>query len=597
MEETLTAHLRAALARLADLPDDFDPATVEVEFQTPGNPEHGDLATNVAMQLARPLRRAPRAIAEGIVEHFEAPPQVQSVEIAGPGFINVRLAKTYLTDSLADLLAEGERYGRTGAGAGKTAIVEYVSANPTGPLTVGHGRNAVLGDTVATLLEWTGYDVTREYYFNDAGRQMRVLGQSVRARYEQLVDPEMKQKTLDDPGSESGAGSIVVPGSFPEDGYRGEYVIEVARGLHETHGDALMTEEDEAPFTEAAKSAVLAEIEATLARMGVEMDGYFNERTVYESGAVWDVVDRLKEQDLAYEKDGATWFATGKLGKTVTRDGETTPQDTVLVKASGEPTYRLPDIAYHLEKLSRGYDRIIDVFGADHIATYPDVVRGVRALAGDEAAEKIEVLVYQFVTLVRSGQPVKMSTRKATYVTLDELMDEVNATLRAKAEPGREISEDAGPDVVRLYFLMRAPGTHMEFDLDAATETSDKNPVFYLQYAHARIATVRRKADEAGLSPEGADLALLTEPDAIDLVKELLRFPDEVRQSAESMSPHRLVTYLREVASQFSAFYNSCRILGEDEALGAARLALAMGAKTVLGNGLRILGMSAPERM
>ena len=379
MEETLAAHIRAALAGLADLPADFDPATVEVEFQTPNNPEHGDLATNVAMQLAKPLRRAPRQIAEGIVAGFEADPkQVEAVEIAGPGFINIRLAKTYLTDGLADLLDRGADYGKTGAGGGQTAIVEYVSANPTGPLTVGHGRNAVLGDTVATLLEWTGYEVTREYYFNDAGRQMRVLGQSVRARYEQLVNPELAQKELED--------GTVVPGSFPEDGYRGEYVIEVARKLFQEHGDALMSEEDEAPFTEAAKEAVFQEIEATLRRMNVVMDGYFNERTVYDSGAVWDVVEALKARDLAYEKEDAVWFATGKLGKTVTRDGETAPQDTVLVKSSGEPTYRLPDIAYHLEKLSRGYDRIIDVFGADHIATYPDVVRGVRVLAGDEAA-------------------------------------------------------------------------------------------------------------------------------------------------------------------------------------------------------------------
>ena len=309
------------------------------------------------------------------------------------------------------------------------------------------------------------------------------------------------------------------------------------------------------------------------------MDEHFNERTVYDSGAVWNVVEELTKRDLAYEKNGATWFATGKLGKVETRDGAETPKDTVLVKATGEPTYRLPDIAYHLDKLARGFDRIVDVFGADHIATVPDVIRGIRVLAGDEAADRIEVLIYQFVTLVRSGQPVKMSTRKATYVTLDELMDEV------------------GEDVTRFFFLMRAPGTHLEFDLDLAKEASEKNPVFYLQYAHARIASILRKATDAGLSAEGADLALLSHESAVSLIKELLRFPDEIRAAAEAMGPHKLATYLREVASAFSQFYRDCRILGEPEDVASARLALATATRTVLANGLTILGISAPQEM
>ena len=572
MEETLAQKIRAALAQLPDLPDGFAPETVEVEFQTPNNPEHGDLATNVAMQLARPLRRAPRQIAEGIVEHIETDPgEVEAVEIAGPGFINIRLAKDYLTTALADLLAKGPDFGRTDGGAGQTAIVEYVSANPTGPLTVGHGRNAVLGDTVANLLAWTGYAVDREYYFNDAGRQMRVLGESVRARYQAIVDPETPHKELED--------GTVVPASFPEDGYRGEYVADVAQALFDAHGDALLGAETEAPFTEAATEAVFAEISATLKRMGVEMDRYFAEKEVYASGAVWEVVDGLKAKDLAYEKDDAVWFATGKLGKTATRDGETKAQDTVLVKSSGEPTYRLPDIAYHLDKIARGYARIVDVFGADHIATYPDVVRAVRVLAGDEAAERIEVLVYQFVTLVRSGQPVKMSTRKATYVTLDELMDET------------------GEDVARFFFLMRSPNTHLEFDLDLAKEAGEKNPVFYLQYAHARIASIIAKAAEQGLSAGAADLSQLTHESAIALIKTLTQLPAEVRTAAETMGPHKLATYLREVATAFSAFYRDCRILGEPEGTARARLALATATQTVLANGLGILGLGAPDRM
>ncbi len=590
MEDTLARLFRAALAALPDLPDGFDPETVEVDFEVPGNPEHGDLATNVAMKLAKPLRRAPRAIAEGLVANLNADPkQVAAVEIAGPGFINVRLAKAYVTDGLAEILASGDDYGRTDHGAGKTAIVEFVSANPTGPLTVGHGRNAVLGDTMATLLTWTGWEVTREYYFNDAGRQMRVLGESVRARYQQIVDPEAPQKTLED--------GTVVPASFPDDGYRGAYIIDVAQELFDARGGALMDATEVEPFRDAARDAVFGEIKSTLARMSIDMDSYFTERTVYDNNAVWDVVEKLKAQDLAYENDGATWFATGALGKTVTRDGETKAQDTVLIKASGEPTYRLPDIAYHLDKLARGFDRIVDVFGADHIATVPDVIRGVRALAGDEAADKIDVLIYQFVTLVRSGQPVKMSTRKATYVTLDELMDEVNAALASGGEPGRETNEDAGADVVRFFFLVRSPNTHLEFDLDQATESAEKNPAFYLQYAHARIAGIRDKAREAGVEASGADLSLLTHESAVDLIKGLLQFPDEIRGAADAMGPHRLATYLREVATLFNRFYRDCRILGEPADVAGARLALAMATKTVLQNGLTILGLSAPEEM
>ena len=576
MEDSLAAAVRAALAGLPDLPDGFDPAAVEVEFQTPNDPTHGDLATNVALQLARPLRRSPRAIAEALAAGLDVDAgRVAAVEVAGPGFLNVRFADAHLAAGLADVLDQGADYGRTDAHAGETAVVEYVSANPTGPLTVGHGRNAVLGDTVANLLAWTGYDVTREYYFNDAGRQMRMLGQSVRARYEQALDPDAPTRTLDD--------GFEVPASFPDDGYRGDYVADVARRLADEHGDALLDEPDERRFTEAAREAIFAEITATLARLGVHQDAQFNERTLYEPDGeapapVWDVVDRLRQRGLVYDRDGAVWFKTGELGKTVTdRDGDEAGKDVVLVKSSGEPTYRLPDIAYHLDKVERA-DLVLDVFGADHIATYPDVVRGVRALAGDAAADRVEVVVYQFVTLVRSGQPVKMSTRKATYVTLDDLMDEVT------------------PDVTRFFFLMRAAGTHLEFDLDLAKEASDKNPVFYLQYAHARIASIGRKAAEAGVGGD-PDLDLLTHESEQALTKLLLQFPDEVRAAAEARAPHRLASWLRDVATAFNAFYRDCRIVGEADDLAAARLALATATKTVLGNGLAILGIDAPERM
>jgi arginyl-tRNA synthetase len=575
MKAYLEEQIRRALSRLEDTPEGFDPAAVEIEFQTPARPEHGDLATNVAMQLARPLRRAPRAVAEALAAGFDADPdRVSAVEIAGPGFINFRFSDRYLTQGVAEIVSAGDDFGKTRAGEGRRAIVEYVSANPTGPLTVGHGRNAVLGDTVANLLAWTGYDVTREYYFNDAGRQMRVLGESVRARYHSLVNPDLPEHEI-----EAGDGeTVAVPEGFPEDGYLGEYIVDIARELRQREGDALSLD-DARPFKEAAERAIFADIEETLRRVGIRMDTFFNEHTLYESGAVWDVVDRLKEKDLAYEKDGAVWFRTSAFGKTKTDEhGEEQGADTVLVKSTGEPTYRLPDIAYHMEKLSRGFDLIVDVFGADHIGTYPDVVSGVTALGGD--ASKIDVIIYQFVTLVRGGQPVKMSTRKANFVTLDELMDEV------------------GEDVTRFFFLMRSPNTHLEFDLDLAKEAGEKNPVFYLQYAHARIASIIRKAEEVGLRLSASpDLDLLAHESEAGLMKELLRLPDAIRQSAELKEPHRLANYLREVAAAFSSFYRDCHIIGESADLAAARLHLAKAAQIVLKNGLTVLGISAPERM
>ncbi|MFN3595939.1 MAG: arginine--tRNA ligase [Rubricoccaceae bacterium] len=581
MDAYLADRFRAALAALDGLPEGFDPAAVTPEFEAPRDASHGDRATNLALQLARPLGRPPRAIAEALVAALELDPaRVASVEVAGPGFINVRYAAAYLAAGLAEALAAGDTFGRTHAGAGKTAIVEYVSANPTGPLTVGHGRNAVLGDTFANLLAWTGYDVTREYYFNDAGRQMRVLGESVRARYTAIARPETPTRMLGE-----GDEAVEVPEGFPDDGYLGGYIQDIAQNLYDLHGEALL-EADVAPFQQAAQTAIFADIEATMARLGIRMDSHFNERTLYDSGAVWDVVERLKAAGLAYEREGAVWFRTSALGKTVTdREGETQGKDVVLVKSSGEPTYRLPDIAYHMDKLTRpldngreGFDRVVDVFGADHIATYPDVLRGVEALGGDVA--RIEVVIYQFVTLVRGGEPVKMSTRKANYVTLDELMDEV------------------GADVTRFFFLMLSPNTHLNFDLDLAREASEKNPVFYLQYAHARIASILRKAAETGLVPGDApDLALLAHPAEQALAKTLLAFPAEVAAAADGMAPHRLAAYLRDAATAFSAFYRDCRIIGEAPALAEARLALARLTQTVLANGLAVLGISAPDRM
>jgi arginyl-tRNA synthetase len=562
MQAYLTDCILSALASMGGAPEGFAP-----EFEQPANPDHGDLSSNAAMQLARHFRKAPRAIAEDIVSHLRDLPldaaRVAAVELAGPGFLNFRFADAHLANELQQIIASGADFGRTTTGNGKRALVEFVSANPTGPLTVGHGRNAVLGDTVATLLEWSGFEVDREYYFNDAGRQMRILGESVRARYMARASPDIPTKQIGE-----GDEILTVPEPFPEDGYRGAYIDDIAGELYEAHGGDLDTDSVE-PFKRAAEKQIFADIEATLARLGIHMDSFFNERTLYDSNRVWEIVEAFREKDLAYDKDGAVWFKTTDFGKEA---------DTVLVKSTGEPTYRLPDIGYHADKLERGYDLCIDIFGADHIATFPDVLDGIRSLGYD--ADKVDVVIYQFVTLIRGGEPVKMSTRKATYVTLDELMDEV------------------GDDVTRFFFLMRSPNTHLEFDLDLAKEASDKNPVFYLQYAHARICSILRKAEETGLERRGtADLSLLDHPAEQTLVKVMMDLPDTIDRAAENREPHRLSNYLREVAVAFTQFYGQCRIIGEDESLAKARLQLADAARQVLANGLSILGISTPERM
>ena len=562
MKDYLRTQIRRVLDALGDVPDDF-----EIELEAPDRPEHGDLATNTALRLASVLGDNPRSIAETLAERLRGrvdPARIKSVEVAGPGFVNFRFAQDYLFDGLADLLAQGDTFGQTDAGAGERALVEYVSANPTGPLNVGHGRNAVLGDTIANLLAWTGYDVTREYYYNDAGRQMRVLAQSVRARYEALAgNVPTTTLTLDDDTT------VEVPETFPEDGYLGQYIVEIAQALYDEHGDALCATDDLAPFRAAAETAIFGDIEATLRALNIDMDGYANEQALHDEGRVDAVLDGLADAGYTYEEDGALWFKTTEFG---------TEDDTVLVKQTGEPTYRTPDIAYHAAKFERGFDLMVDVFGADHHAAYPDVLSALDVLGYD--TDRVDVILYQFVTLVRGDEPVKMSSRRANYVTLDDLIDEV------------------GADVTRFFFLMRSPDTHLNFDLELAEEESEKNPVFYLQYAHARICSVLDRAEEVDFShDEDADLTLLTHEDEIALIKELLRFPQELQNAADARAPHFVPNYLRDVATAFSQFYDNCRIIGEEQELASARMRLALAAKTVLKNGLTVLGIYAPRQM
>ncbi|HEX9006345.1 MAG TPA: arginine--tRNA ligase, partial [Bacteroidota bacterium] len=462
---------------------------------------------------------------------------------------NFTFTDLFFQQGLGDINRQGESFGRSRSGDGRRVQVEFVSANPTGPLTVGHGRGAVYGDTVARLLEWTGHQVEREYYFNDAGRQMRILGDSVRLRYLELLGQ---------------------PVTFPEDYYQGEYIKDIARHLLERHGDSLKDEPATGRFKEQAEQEIFEDIKATLKSLGIVHDSFYNEHSLYETGKIERVIDALRERGLVYEKDKALWFRASALGN---------EKDKVIVKSSGEPTYRLPDIAYHREKFARGFDLMIDVFGADHVATYPDVLAALRAL--DYDAARVKVLIHQFVTITQNGEVVKMSTRKANFITLDELI------------------EDVGPDVVRYFFLMRTATSHLNFDLDLARKQSDENPVFYLQYAHARIASILRYAETSGMELKAgeAELSLLATQAELDLIKLLLTFPETVESCALTYEPHRLAEYLHQVAGLFHRFYHECRVVTDDARLSLSRLALCNATRITMRNGLTILGVAAPDAM
>jgi arginyl-tRNA synthetase len=531
---------------------------VKLTFDKPRVEAHGDLTTNVAMLLAKSLGKNPRVIAQDIVQALHVEPEfVSAIDIAGPGFINFKFTEKFFNRQVGTILEQGEGFGSSSVGGKKKTQVEFVSANPTGPLSVGHGRQAAIGDTLANLLEWTGHEVTREYYYNNAGRQMRMLADSTYARYRQLFDPSFM---------------------FPEDGYQGDYIREIAQRLKEEKGDSLCSMDPEKAIEQCkafAEAALFEAIKAVLGRMGVHFDVFFNEDSLYSSGKIKEVIEEFRTMGLAYDQDGAVWLKATALGL---------DQDRVIVKSTGEPTYRLPDIAYHREKFRRGFELVVDVFGADHIATIPDVLAGVKALGYDP--EKVKVVIHQFVTLMRDGQQVKMSKRSANFVTLDELIEEV------------------GADAVRFFFLMRGVSTHLEFDLNLALEQSDKNPVYYVQYAHARIASVLRHAESQGMLPAdaalkagGVNYGLLTQPEEIALVKMLLDFPETVDSACFGFEPQRITTYLHDVATAFHKFYHEHRVVTPDQDLSLARLALCQASKRVLANGCKILGISAPERM
>jgi arginyl-tRNA synthetase len=534
----------------------------DMAWEVPRDPTHGDYATNVAMLLAKAHRRPPRQVAEAILAHLPGVAEIERAEVAGPGFVNVFLAPQYCRAGLVRLLAEEDRFGTDTEGRGRRAMAEFVSANPTGPLTVGHGRQAILGDSVARLFQAMGYETLREYYFNNAGRQMRILGESVRARYLALLGR---------------------PVGFPEDGYQGDYIREIAAALRDRHGESLAGGGHESVFRQAAEDGIFADIRRTLDRLGIRFDVYYNEDSLYTSGKIEETLAALHDAGLAYEKDGATWLRCTAIGR---------PQDRVLVKSYGdrEPTYRLPDIAYHREKLRRGFDVIVNVQGADHIEEGKDVVAAIGALG--LPADRIRYLIHQFVTITRGGVEVKMSTRRATYVTIDDLLDQVGSV-----------------DVFRWFMATRSAQNHLNFDLDAAMEQDwQKNPVFYVQYAHARVASIFNHARERGVAvPDAwseADLAPLAALEELALAKTLLRFPQTVAGAARALEPHRVAVYLYDLAAQLHAYHHlgthtpTFRIVRpEESALTRARLALARAVAQVLRNGLALLGVTAPESM
>ena len=518
----------------------------DIKLTPPNNPDFGDFATNVALTLTKEAGIPPIQIANNIKDHLGVSVTlIEEITVTPPGFINFKIAPTYYYQILSEILTN-KQFGRGISGNGKKANVEFVSANPTGPLTVGHGRNAVLGDTVSNILEWHGYDVTREYYFNDAGRQMRILGKSVETRYFQIL------------------GHDIV---FPENGYQGNYIKDIAQTILDKKGKSLSASDP--IFKDQAEKTIFADIKKSLNNLGIHFDQFTNEKTFYENGDIDRFLEELKAKDLIYEKEGATWFRATALGK---------DQDRVYIKSSSEPTYRVPDTAYHRNKIARGFDLIIDIFGSDHTDTYPDVLLALNALG--ENTDNIRVLIYQFVTLLRGGEKVKMSTRKANFVTMDDLVDEV------------------GADVVRYFFIMRGMNTHLNFDLDLAADQSEKNPVYYLQYAHARICNIIKHGETMGISTNSNyNPTLLDNPAEIRLLKNLDKFPSMVENVLQTLEPQTIATYLHDTAIFFHKFYAECRVITDDAELTNARIALVSATRIILANGLGLLGISSPEKM
>jgi len=530
-------------------------------LEVPQDPGHGDFAANVAMLMAREAHMSPRKIGEIIAENLDTEGvPVEKVEVAGPGFINFYLKPAWANDVVFDILEKGEDYGRQEIGGGRKVQVEFVSANPTGPMHMGNARGAALGDSLASVLKISGYDVTKEFYINDAGNQIENFGLSLEARYLELMGQE---------------------GHIPEGGYHGEDIKEHMRDLIEQEGNRFLYMDSpgrRAYFTEYALRKNIKRMKDDLANFGVHFDIWFSEQSLHNAGKVNDVINLLKQKGCTYEKDGALWFKASEFGG---------GKDEVLIRANGLTTYFASDIAYHKDKFDRGFDQVIDIWGADHHGHVARVKGALKALGYDPG--RLTVILMQLVRLYRNGEIARMSKRTGRAVTLADIVEEV------------------GRDAARFFFNMRGADTHLDFDLDLAIKQSDENPVYYVQYAHARICSILRQASEQGeVLPTTCSLDcgsrhkyanLLTEKNEIDLIRKLADFPGEIRLSAENLSPYRITNYCMELSSIFHSFYNSCRVLTGDKDLTAARLLLVMAVRQVLKNAFAILGVNAPERM
>jgi arginyl-tRNA synthetase len=551
IEQDLQAWLAEGLAEAAPalgLDADLPPP----ELQTPRQRDHGDFATNAALVLAKRASKPPREVAEALVSALAPVAFVEKVEVAGPGFINIWTTDDWRFDVIRRIVAEGDAFGH-GAPTGERVQVEFVSANPTGPLHVGHARNAVLGDAIARLLEAAGHTVEREYYFNDAGGQMDRFGASVEARYLQALGRDAEA---------------------PEDGYHGAYVTAYAAEIVREHGDAFADLPAEERFvTVRAEGAhiAMAGIRATLARFGVVFDSFVSEASLEEKGEILEAIDRLREAGEIYEADGATWFRSTDFGD---------DKDRIVIRSNGRHTYFGADCAYLIDKFRRGFDHLIYVWGADH---HGDVVRvkgAAKSLGFDP--DRVELMLYQFVAFLRGGEPLQMSKRVGTFVSLDELMDEV------------------GTDAARFHLLLFSNDHSMKFDILEVARATMENPVYYVQYGHARIASIIRRAAETGVGVrpiEDVDLTLLTHDSELELLDALAGVPALLVRAAELRAPHRIAHAAQDVAARFHRFYTECRVVGDDTELTQARLWLCRASKQVLGNLLQVLGVSAPERM
>ncbi len=554
MKETVKNQIADALIRAKENGDLNFQEMPDIVIEEPKDEKLGDFATTLAMQLARSEKKNPKVIAEAICGFLnDGADSIESAEVAGPGFINIKMSGDFFLSRFKEAILQGREFGQSDVGQKKKVLLEFVSANPTGPLHVGHGRGAAVGHALSCLLKKAGFDVSTEYYINDVGNQMNTLGRSTWIRYQELLKKKVE---------------------FPEDGYKGEYIKDIAQAVIDTDGSSHLDKQAEDALTffrEFSKDSILAGIRSDLKEFRVEFDCWFNESSLYDDDSVNKAIDWLRDKGFVYEKDGATWVKTSQF-----KDAA----DRVIIKQGGERTYFCSDIAYHKNKVDRGYDLILDLWGADHHGYLPRMQSVLQALGYDE--EVFKVLLVQFVSLKRGGQKVSMSTRSGEFETLADVIAEV------------------GVDATRFFFLMRSSDSHLDFDLDLAKKESPENPVYYIQYAHARICSVFRTAGEQEVPMAdlaSADISLLKETEEFALIKKILAYPACIEKSALSLEIHRIAFYLQELVSIFHSYYKQHRVVTGNRELTLARLLLLDCLRNVIASGLAILGVSAPEKM